>query len=107
MKYMTDANIAHVAPKLRKRGIDCETVHKRMRNNEDSRVQILDGEIVAFPQESRRNNHTHRIRYRPCRPLQIRQHSSCYHLGRRGRAHSWVERAVTPWDPICGPGVRK
>jgi len=48
MKYMTDANIAHVAPKLRKRGIDCETVHKRMRNNEDSRVQILDGEIVAF-----------------------------------------------------------
>ena len=48
MKYMTDANIAHVAPKLRKKGIDCETVHKIMRNNEDSRVQILDGEIVAF-----------------------------------------------------------
>ena len=48
MKYMTDANIAHVAPKLRERGIDCESVHKRMRNNEDSRVQILDGEIVAF-----------------------------------------------------------
>ena len=48
MKYMTDANIAHVAPKLRQKGIDCETVHKRMRNHEDSRVQILDGEIVAF-----------------------------------------------------------
>ena len=48
MKYMTDANITHVAPKLRQKGIDCETVHKIMRNNEDSRVQILDGEIVAF-----------------------------------------------------------
>jgi len=48
MKYMTDANIAHVAPKLREKGIDCETVHKRMRNNEDSRARILDGEILAF-----------------------------------------------------------
>jgi hypothetical protein len=48
MKYMTDANLAHVAPKLRARGIDCDTLHMLMRNNERSQEQIVDGEIVAF-----------------------------------------------------------
>ena len=48
MKYMTDASLAHVAPKLRDRGIDCDTVHKLMRNNEHSQEHISDGEIVAF-----------------------------------------------------------
>jgi hypothetical protein len=48
MKYMTDASLAHVAPKLRGRGIDCETVHKLMRNNERSQEHIADDEIVAF-----------------------------------------------------------
>jgi len=48
MKYMTDASLAHVAPKLRDRGIDCQTVHMLMRNNEHSQEQIPDGEIAAF-----------------------------------------------------------
>ncbi len=48
MKYMTDASLAHVAPKLRGRGLDCETVHMLMRNNECSQEHIPDGEIVAF-----------------------------------------------------------
>jgi len=48
MKYMTDASIAHVAPKLRERGIYCDTVHKPMGNNEYSQESISDGEIAAF-----------------------------------------------------------
>ena len=48
MKYMTDASLAHVAPKLRDRGIDCQTVHMFLRNNEYSQEHIPDGEIVAF-----------------------------------------------------------
>ncbi len=48
MKYMTDAGLAHVAPKLRDRGLDCDTVHKLMRNNEHSQEHISDGEIAAF-----------------------------------------------------------
>ena len=50
---MTDANLAHVAPKLRKRGIDCDTLHRLMRNTEDSREKIVDGEIVAFLREGK------------------------------------------------------
>ena|SRR2546425_5241779 len=48
MKYMTDANIAHVAPKLRERGIDWNTVHKIVRNSEYSQESISDEEIAAF-----------------------------------------------------------
>ena len=48
MKYMTDAGLAHVAPKLRSRGIDCETVHMSLRGNEHSEEHIPDGEIMAF-----------------------------------------------------------
>ncbi len=48
MKYMTDAHISGLAKELRKKGIDCETVHKRIMNHEDSRVQIKDPEIVKF-----------------------------------------------------------
>lgn len=48
MKYMTDAHIAHVAPKLREKGIDCQIIHMRMRGNEASQEQILDGELFAF-----------------------------------------------------------
>jgi len=48
MKYMTDASLAHVAPKLRDRGLQCDTVHMLMRNNERSQESIPDGEIVAF-----------------------------------------------------------
>ena len=49
MKYMTDANISGLAKELRKKGIDCETVHKLMMNHEDSRVQIKDPQIIKFP----------------------------------------------------------
>ncbi len=45
---MTDANLAQVATRLREKGLDCETLHKRMRNNEASQEKIVDGEIVAF-----------------------------------------------------------
>jgi len=42
MKYMPDTMISGLAKELRKKGIDCETAHKLMRGNEDSRVRILD-----------------------------------------------------------------
>jgi len=48
MKYMTDANVSGLAKELRKKGIDCETVHKLMMNYEDSRVQIKDPQIIKF-----------------------------------------------------------
>jgi hypothetical protein len=48
MKYMTDANVSGLAKELRKKGIDCETVHKLMLNHEDSSVQIKDPQIVKF-----------------------------------------------------------
>jgi len=48
MKYMTDANLSGLAKELRKKGIDCETVHKLIMNNEDSRVQIKDPQILKF-----------------------------------------------------------
>ena len=54
MKYMTDAQIANVAPVLRSAGIDCETVHKLMRGNENSQVKIEDPEIVQFLMKQRR-----------------------------------------------------
>ena len=53
MKYMTDAQIANVAPVLRSVGVDCETVHRRMLGNEDSRVKIEDPEIVQFLMKQR------------------------------------------------------
>ena len=49
-RYMTDAHISGLAKELKKKSIDCETVHKRMMNHEDSRVQIKDPEIVKFLQ---------------------------------------------------------
>jgi len=48
MKYMTDANVLSCERTLRKKGIDCETVHKLMMNHEDSRVQIKDPQIIKF-----------------------------------------------------------
>jgi len=48
MKYMTDAMLAGLAKELRKKGIDCETVHKLMRETEDSRIKIDDPDIVQF-----------------------------------------------------------
>jgi hypothetical protein len=48
---MTDANVSGLAKELRKKGIDCETVHRLMLNSEDSRVQIKDPEIIKFLRE--------------------------------------------------------
>jgi predicted nuclease of predicted toxin-antitoxin system len=46
--YMTDAHLSGLARELREKGIACETVHKLMLGNEDSRVKISDPEIVKF-----------------------------------------------------------
>jgi uncharacterized protein with PIN domain len=46
--FMTDAHLSGLARELRGKGIDCETVHKLMLGNEDSRVKISDPEIVKF-----------------------------------------------------------
>ncbi len=48
MRYMTDAHLRGLAKELRAKGVDCETVHKTMLGNEDSRVKITDPEIVKF-----------------------------------------------------------
>ncbi len=48
MRYMTDAHLSGLAKELRAKGVDCETVHKTMLGNEDSRVKITDPEIVKF-----------------------------------------------------------
>jgi uncharacterized protein with PIN domain len=48
MKYMTDAHLSGLAREMREKGVDCETVHKMMLGNEDSRVSISDPEIVKF-----------------------------------------------------------
>ncbi len=48
MKYVTDAHLSGLANELRKRGIDCQTIHKLMRSNEESQVQIKDPEIFSF-----------------------------------------------------------
>ena len=53
MKYMTDASHAHLAKKLREKGLDCETVHKILRGNEHSQDSIEDGEIAAFLRKNR------------------------------------------------------
>lgn len=45
---MTDAHLSGLAKELREKGIDCETVHRLMLGNEDSRVKITDPEIVKF-----------------------------------------------------------
>ncbi len=45
---MTDAHLSGLARELRSKGIECETVHKMMLGNEDSRVKITDPEIVKF-----------------------------------------------------------
>jgi len=45
---MTDAQLSGMAKELKKKGVDCETVHKLMRGNEDSSVQITDPEILKF-----------------------------------------------------------
>ena len=45
---MTDAQLSGLATELRGKGIDCETVHKLVRGNEDSSVSISDPEILKF-----------------------------------------------------------
>lgn len=45
---MTDAHLSGLAKELRGKGVKCETVHKLMLGNEDSRVKISDPEIVKF-----------------------------------------------------------
>ena len=91
---MTDANIAHFAPKLRKRGIDCETVHKLIKNNEDSREQILDGEIVAFLRKARGTI-----------TLIVSDNDLADHCRFGDLPHITVWDAVAehiPWDPMKG-----
>ena len=48
MKYMTDAHLSGLAKELRAKGIDCETVHKLMAGNEDSRQSIKDPQIIDY-----------------------------------------------------------
>ncbi len=48
MRYVTDAHLSGLAKELREKGVKCETVHKLMLGNEDSRVKITDPEIVKF-----------------------------------------------------------
>lgn len=48
MLYMTDAHLSGLAKELREKGIECETVHKLMLGNEDSRIKITDPAIVKF-----------------------------------------------------------
>ncbi len=48
MRYVTDAHLSGLAKELRENGVECETVHKLMLGNEDSRVKITDPEIVKF-----------------------------------------------------------
>ncbi len=48
MKYVTDANVSGLAKELKRKGIDCQTIHMLMRGTEDSRIQIRDPEIVKF-----------------------------------------------------------
>jgi hypothetical protein len=48
MLYMTDAHLSGLAKELRGKGVECETVHKLILGNEDSRVKISDPEIVKF-----------------------------------------------------------
>jgi hypothetical protein len=50
---MTDASLADMARELRQKGIDCQTCHKLIRNTEDSRIPIPDGEIAQFLREAR------------------------------------------------------
>ena len=45
---MTDAHLSGLARELREKGVECETVHKLMLGNEDSRISITDPEIVKF-----------------------------------------------------------
>jgi len=53
MKYMADASLAHIAPKLRDRGSDCDAVQLLMRKNEDSQEHISDGEIASIPKKDK------------------------------------------------------
>ena len=48
MIYMTDAHLSGLAKELREKGIECETVHKTILGNEDSRIKITDPEIIKF-----------------------------------------------------------
>ncbi len=48
MKYMTDANVSGLAKELKKKGFDCETVHKRILNNERTDIKIEDPDIIEF-----------------------------------------------------------
>lgn len=49
---MTDASLADMAHELQQKGIDCQTCHQLMRNTEDSRIPIPDGEIAQFLREA-------------------------------------------------------
>jgi rRNA-processing protein FCF1 len=48
MRYMTDAQLSGLAPELRGKGVDCETVHKLLRGHEDTSVSISDPEILRY-----------------------------------------------------------
>lgn len=48
MRYMTDAHLSGLAKELREKGVECETVHRMMLGNEDSRIKISDPDIVKF-----------------------------------------------------------
>lgn len=48
MKYMTDAMLAGLAKELQSYGIDCETVHKLLRDTDDTRIKIEDPDIIQF-----------------------------------------------------------
>ncbi len=48
MKYMTDANVSGLSKELKAIGIDCDTVHKLILDNEKSQIQITDPEIIKF-----------------------------------------------------------
>lgn len=45
---MTDAQLSGLAKELREKGVDCQTVHKLILGNEDSRVSISDPDILKF-----------------------------------------------------------
>ena len=47
--------LADMNPELRQKGIDCQTCHKLMRNTEDSRIKIPDGEIAEFARHAGRS----------------------------------------------------
>jgi rRNA-processing protein FCF1 len=48
MRYVTDAQLSGLAEELRKRKVDCQTVHKLILGHEDSSKSISDPDILRF-----------------------------------------------------------